>query len=342
MRQAFTLLAALTVAVFLTTAMAADNDALDLRLRLQPGDTYKATATIERTYADWIEDVETTEVTVVELTLTMTTLDVDEEGNATIEITYDRYAVSSNGDKAERFEFDSDSPPDELNGPVAVTAALVGQSYKARLSPRGEVLTIEEADELRQALADATRQAGRLMPRASAEVLTLLDDEGLEEHLPYCLTVYPDKPATSGDTWIRQVKQSVLLATPDSATAHKEFQVNVPALSIPVIADAAYTLESRHNGIATINVKETFTLDKDKLRPSFARGNENAENAGEGEATIVIDEETGVPVEADLRRVIDGQRKTVLVGHDGRLELAPTPTTFETTISVRCERVATE
>ncbi|MBN1917812.1 MAG: hypothetical protein JW889_07885 [Verrucomicrobia bacterium] len=273
MKHALTFLTALaivaTVAVLVTFAspalagMAPANRAggdqaqpLSLALHLQKGDTHQI---ISSTQESWHHaSIQPADPVIEELTMTMETLDIDEEGNITAKITYDRYTFRKGP-----VSFDSDDPNGKPDIFLAAKSAMVGQSFKAKLSPRNEVLEIMDTDMLRQAiLAKVGSKDAAIDGTRALSVMGLLRDEDTKEHLEYFLPPYSDKPLNVGDTWVQQEELS------------------------GSVSDCTYTLESRQDGIATLRVKGDVTEGNTQL--------------GTMKEVFNIDEASGTIVEAVL------------------------------------------
>ena len=278
MNHRSTVLAVLALLTVSLAARAAETgeQPLDLRLHYEKGDTYKLTTTIEETQR---HDTEITKTAVVELTMTMEVLDVDKDGNVTVKMTFDRYVVMS---EDQAIDFDSDNPPEDVDIFTAVKAAIVGQSFEAKLSPRNEVLEIMEAEGLRKAIVEKAGKDAAIESIRGLDVTGLQNDQGINEHLVCLLVPYPDKPVKVGDTWTRQEKQS------------------------GTVSNNTYTLESRRNGIATVRVK------------GDVKGGEPMHGTQEG--TVKIDEASGAIVEAKLHTELGGEMTAHPVDEGGEEE----------------------
>lgn len=153
-----------------TLAADMQDETLDLRLHMAKGDEYQATIIIDRATTRWDDEKETTETALFTLVLIFEVLDIDDQDNVIMKMTSKRYATQSQNQDTS-FAFDSDALPEKGDGTLAVNAACVGQSVHLKLSPRSEVLAIENFAGLHAAMMDtASTMKEPLIARTSASI----------------------------------------------------------------------------------------------------------------------------------------------------------------------------
>lgn len=309
-------LAVLAILAMITPTIAAeageaDNEQLDLRLRLAEGDTYIVTTTTKREREDWRNDVESIESSVTEVTQQLEVVDVDADGTIALKVTYTRYTVKAQNEETS-FVFDSDTPPKSDDPLVAMNACIIGQSFTAKLSPAGDVLAIEDC----QALHDAYMATVGVTARTSAslDVTNLVCVGTIKEHLERLLGARPDKPVPAGSSWTRKEKRQ---GEPDTA------------------CDCVYTLTSRAAGVASVNVLGDLAVDPG------ARQRADAIDKFQGtlEGTYAIDEASGMTAEAKLRTAISFELVRIWIREDdGEKTPEAIPSGIDTTITIKCTK----
>ena len=126
----------------------------------------------------------------VELTFEQRVQQVQDDGNAVLEITIRGVKQSIESVNKVVLDFDSDRPAD-ANSPMM---ALIGKSYRVKMSPKGQVLEISNVEPVRQAVQ------GNLPEHHVASRL-LSDDEIRNRHEIVALSALKDRLARPGQTW---------------------------------------------------------------------------------------------------------------------------------------------
>jgi len=326
MRHTLTPLVVLAVIALSATALAADTgeEALDLRVRLERGNTYQFKTRIEKTTVRWINEAETSETSTLELTQTMQVLSVKDDGTATVKLTYDRVAVTTESENG-LFEFDSDNPPEELAFPSSIYAALVGRSFEVVLSPSNEVVKLRGTNALQMAVIGTLSEDGDeeesggvvsrvvittqgIDPSSGMDWMRLLHGDGLKEHIAALFSAYPDKPVAVDGTWTHKEKRAGQYAT---------------------TCDATSKLASRAGGVATIEVEGKIALDADAKGRNFGLGTVT-KLEGTEKATLQVDEASGVLVESKVVDQLKGEETMPMMGGGDAL-----PITIDTTTTVK-------
>jgi hypothetical protein len=126
----------------------------------------------------------------IELTFEQRVQEVQGDGNAVLEI-----AIRGVKDVVESvnrvvFDFDSARPADSEN-PLA---ALVGKSYRVKMSPQGQVLEVSDVEPVRRALQG-------VLPGHRVAAKLLSDDEIRNRHEIVALSALKDRQVRAGQTW---------------------------------------------------------------------------------------------------------------------------------------------
>ncbi len=126
----------------------------------------------------------------IELTFEQKVRQVEDDGSATLEVTIKGLKYVGEVVNKVVLDFDSARPADSAN-PLA---ALVGKSYRVKMSPRGQVLEISGVEPVRQAM-----QGG--LPGQSVALRLLSDDEIRNRHEIATLSALKESTARPGQTW---------------------------------------------------------------------------------------------------------------------------------------------
>jgi hypothetical protein len=329
MKHALTLLAALAILSLplIGRAEEAAPDAVALRLHLQPGDKYAITTTTEKTKGQWFQDAESTETTTTTMWLTMEVLSVEEDGTATVKLTYDRIVFKAQSALGS-IEYDSQNKNEDVEFPGSLYQALVGRSFRAKLSPTGTVLKVLDVHAICGAVRDAMPEGRtvKIMSPAGLDATNLINPRHLDDLVASLFLACPDEPLAVGGTWTREEK---------------------PAGNPPVSCNATYKLVSRADGVATIQAEGTA-----KHNPNVGLGgatvftNVEGELGGTRKGTVTLDEASGMIIEGRITTALEGEMnfKMIVISNDDDgdaddpQEETSKPMTIDITTTVKCKK----
>ena len=113
-------------------------------------------------------------------------LEVDDSGNQTISMTFDRMKVSVTGGPVP-ITYDSEDPA-TANGPLGKQMGeIIGQTLTMKMTPQGKVVEFGGFD-------DASPQLKQQL-------------EQTKDQMSQMVVAFPDKPVDNGDTWTGTMKQ---------------------------------------------------------------------------------------------------------------------------------------
>ena len=194
-KKLFMLLGLTAAALTAITAGCQQNPATAPALTVGELTTYKVTTTSERTLEfrgslaenNSLKGGHTSKT--VELVFTSDVLSVDEKGNAATEITIKQLSYFSQVKDKPYLRFDSTQ--DDITTPLG---RLIGQSYRIKIAPDGQVLKVTDISEAR----NATRGAS-LESQAAQHILQV----DVIKHIHSFPVVAPDKinKLQPGDSW---------------------------------------------------------------------------------------------------------------------------------------------
>lgn len=337
MKQALIVLAALAILSLPLTSRAQDHDdtALDLRLRLNPGDKYQFVISTEKTAAHWFHDAETTSSSTMTLWLTTDVLGVAPDGATDVKLTFDRIALTTQSPDA-RSEYDSQKvgENDNLKYPFILYQALIGQSFQATISLTGEALTSRQSDAMQTAIADARAQA---RAKAGPSTATFVQDKTTHA-LRLCLRTDPDPVRLTNEQCLKQLVASLLFVRPDKPIALGDTWTREENVSTDptLTCTNTYKLAARQDGVATIESKGTLQHD-----PAMTAGGHvttvfgmRLKMEGTRSGTVKLDETSGTIIEARVTDSLKGELKGS--DADEEDESTPIPVTTDVITTISC------
>jgi hypothetical protein len=214
----------------------------------------------------------------------MEVLDVDGQGNMRIRRTYDWSMTKRTGPVG---SLDYDSAKQTTPPPGAEPfAALLGQSYVVRISPKGEVLDINGVEEM-QAAVRKKLPAGAQADQAMSALSQYLDKNSLKQMIEGELDVYPDKPVEVGESWSKK-------------------RVITPMFELTI--DSKWTLQKLENGVAIIATTSSSRSNANK--PVETGGMKmRFDLAGTQDGTIRMQEATGLILLGQAQQQLKGEIK---------------------------------
>lgn len=166
-------------------------------------------------------------------TYSLTIEDVAESGEATIGVKYLAVITKGNGPQGE-YDYDSEKdkePPAE--GPAAMQAKMVGQSFKMKMTPAGKVTDVQGYDKVLEAMAKDGD------PAMKAQLKQMFNNDTFKGMMQQMAPPLPDEKVGKGDTWTNEftVKMPMIggmnfglkskLADLKDANAHIEQDIKV-------------------------------------------------------------------------------------------------------------------
>jgi hypothetical protein len=270
----------MTVVVLLAaTGLAIAEEKLTLRLNLQPGTTYTSTIDMtnaEKQGANGEEQMLTNEMLWI---WDYAVLDKDMRGNTDIRLIYKRVKLIQDFG-GQRFEYDSDNPPEFLDPSMKSMASLIGSDLYVNLTPEGKVLNVEGID----SLLDRTISAMDLPESPQKDVI--IDNlkkqfgyDAMKQALEQITAFYPQNPVAVGDRW----KSDVNLTS-----------------GFPMRIISNYALKSRENGRAEITVSSEILSDPASNKMTMGPLTMAYDIRGGQTGSIQADEATGLPLNSTL------------------------------------------
>lgn len=256
--------------------------AVSLELKLEKGKTYYERSVVEQRMTQEVMGQQQVMDFVVGIGEKLDVLDVDDKGNMQVRHTYiwSRFKQAS-----PMMDVDYDSAG-QMATPAGAEgfAALLGQSYTLRLSPKGEALDIKGVEEMAETVREKAPGADLSSP--GNPIATLLDAETLKDMAENTLGIYPDKPVEPGDSWTR---------------------TRLTRQGMVMIVNHKWTLQKLENGLATIRSSSSLKADPNGPPMQIEGMAMKLDLSGTQESTIQVQEATGLIASSQGHQELKGQ-----------------------------------
>lgn len=250
----------------------AQEDKLELRLRLKQGEVYRLKTTVEQKINQTVgANAQATEQTFA-VGYRMAVESVDAAGNMKVATTYDSVLFRQKGPSG-AVEYDSANPPKQVPAGAKAFAALAGLGFKSTVTPTGKVTAVEGLDAM---FAEMVRKLELPDGPQKAAVQKALNDQfgedAMKQNLQNVFALYPEKPVAVGESWQRRV---------------------VVAKGFPMVLEGTYTLKSRDQGVAHVEIKATLSPNEAAGPVELGTGKMSYDLKGEQSGTADVEEATG-------------------------------------------------
>ncbi len=261
-------------------------DKVDLRLRLEKGQTYKMKTTQEMKINQMIPGQQQA-MTINQKTSGIniyTVEDVQPDGSIVLKITHDTISFKQaipmqNVD----IEYDSANPSssnttDPMSSMVSsIFGAIVGQSFTVAIAPDGKVKEIKGADVILTRINEKINKLqlpnDAMRVNIETRIKSQYNEEALRANTENSFNQYPDKPIGIDDTW--QKRTTVMEG------------------GFPMIVDTIYTLKERKDGIVVIDIFAMIQTDRSARPVEMGAMKMQYNISGSVTGTVEMNESTG-------------------------------------------------
>ncbi len=311
--RALTLTAALA-ALTPTWAAAQQGDVVLLELRLTEGQAFEVRMSTGQEISQNVfgqpQDVQQT----TDIGYTMRVTDVDEDGTAVAEWTYDAVRFSMDGFMGP-IEYDSSDPPTDIHPLARGYAALVGQNFVTRMTPSGRVLEARGFNNIMERVFDELGlPEGPQADAARQQLENMFGDQAMKDLFSALVAVYPSGPVTVGDSWSREY---------------------VITTGFPIKVEDTYTLQERSGGVAYIEVKSGLTTSPDAPPMQMGQVSMAFDILGSQTGRLEMDEATGWIIRSSVEQSFSGT--VSVVGVPELAEGMSWPITVKTTLRLQTQ-----
>ncbi len=128
----------------------------------------------------------------------LTVTDVAESGEATITVKYLAVITKGSGPTGE-YDYDSEKDKEApTEGPAAMQAKMVGQSFMMKMTPTGRVTDVQGYDKVLEAM---TKGEGEEQAAARAQLKQMFNNDTFKGMMQQMAPPLPDQKVGKGDTW---------------------------------------------------------------------------------------------------------------------------------------------
>jgi len=271
--------------IYIVSGLSFADEPLDLQLRLDPGDKYICAMEMTRIVSQTFND----EQQKLDQSLTVhwdyVVKEIDDDGNLLLEMTYKKVKILQDLG-FQKSEYDSDNPPSYIEPSVRGYASLIGSKLGVKIDRGGNVRSIEGADELVDRIIDNLDiPDSPRKERIISDIRKQFGEEALRESIRQLTAFYPSGPVSIGDSW-------------ENVSGEQQ--------GFPMIIENEYSLVSRKDGIANIDLSSEIVADSTDDSIDVGGLTLTYDVDGQQYGTIEVDEKTGLPIRSDIQMEFEG------------------------------------
>ena len=263
-------------------------DKIELRLRLEPGKAYMLRMTAAQKITQTVQGSKQEMPQTLGLGFKYDVQEVGDDGTAVIQVSYDSVQYHVEGPMG-KIDYDSSNPPpaDEIHPMAQGFAALVGEGFRMDLTPQGRATRVEGADQLLDRLADRIDVPSEaLRTTLKQQMEKQFGDQALKEMIEQMMGIYPDHPVGVGDSWSKKM---------------------VVTVGMPTVVNNTWTLKSRQDGVAFIDVQSTVEPNPDAGALEMGPAKVKHQLSGTQNGSIEMDEATGWVLRSTVKQQLSGE-----------------------------------
>lgn len=275
----------LVLLVLCGSRTSAQDDKLELRLRLKQGETYRLKTTVEQRITGEAGSQQAATDQTFAVGYALTVQNVDGAGNMRIATKYESILFRQKGPTG-AIEYDSQNPPKQVPQSARPFAALTGLGFTATMTPAGQIIAVEGLDAMLTEMVNNLELPEGPAKAAVQETLgQQFGEDTMKQNLRGMFALYPETPVAVGESWQRKTAVS------------KGF---------PVLIEGVYTLEGRAGGVARVAIKATLSPNDAAGPVDLGTGRMSYDLKGEQSGFAEIDEATGWTRSIAINQLITG------------------------------------
>jgi len=304
---------AIVIIIFTYKPLIAENP-VNPKLNLVPGENYICTMEMSKRVKQTIEGKEQIMEQNLLIIWNYKILSKNDAGEYEISAKYSRIK-SSQKFGMQKVEFDSDSPSDYVDPSMIGYKVLVGTELRMDITPDGNVKRLSGFEETIDKIIDnlnipESPQRDKIIKGLRNQ----FGDEAMRQSFEQMTVFYPDRAVDTGDSW------------------HSDFTMDV---GFPVVVESDYTMLSRKDGIADIDVVSTVRSGLSSEGIDMGLFSLLYDIEGGQKGLIKLDEVSGLPVRSDIQQSFSG---TVSVSETADLEERSWPISAEGRVVITFEK----
>jgi len=280
--------------VLVLSSILSAGEKVQYRLRLKKGRKYYCKSVVEMEIAQILQgNVQQTKQT-MGFGYDFDVEDVNTNGDMLVKWTY-KLVQFKQESPAGVMEYDSSSKDSHPNAQARPVAALLGESFWVKLTPRGRVRQIKGLEPMYANIAKKLPQ-GPINQQMLNSLKQQFAQETLKEMIEVGTAIYPNRAVGVGDSWGNK-----------SAVSQ----------GFPMVVQNKWVLKHREGGKATIEVSGAIKPNP-KAKPMELGSTKIVyEISGKQNGQIELEESTGRIINSSIKQVLAGEMKMAGSGGEG-------------------------
>jgi hypothetical protein len=274
---------AVVLAIALGAAQAQAAEKIQYKLKLEKGQKYYLRMTTEQKITQTIMGKEQAVDQNVGMGANVDINDVDAGGNAWARYTY-RWVKFAQKTPIGEMVYDSSNKDTPVPPMGQGFAALLGEGYSLKITPKGRVEEVKDLDKMRSNIQKKL-SGGPMQEMMIKSLEQYTNEEAIKESTEASLAIYPDEPVGVGDSWSRKV---------------------VLSGSSAMILENTWTLKGRKNGVATIEVVSAIKPNPEAKPIDMGVMKMHYQVSGKQQGLIEMDESTGRMIHSKMNQELSG------------------------------------
>lgn len=258
---------------------------LDLKLNLKVGTSYNCVMETEQEIVQTVNDEDRRLSQEMLQSWRYDVVGISDDGDFELRLTYTRIKITQNyGFQSSKY--DSDSPPDYIEPFMRGYGALVGSELLITITPKGQITGIDGADSLFDSviaeldLPDSPRKDEMIDAMRGQ-----FGENAVRQSIEQIFGFFPPSPVETGQKW----------------TSEKETTSGIP---MKVVDE--YTLKSREDGVAYIDISSAVSSHPDRRPVQLGPVEMIYEVQGSHRGYLRVDQLTGLPLESQFDMDLSG------------------------------------
>jgi len=261
------------------------NEKIQLQMRFRKGEEHYVQMLMEQKISQTISGQQQNIEQTVGLGYDFDVKNVEANGSALVSYTYRWAKIQVKGAMGVSFDYDSSKKGLPIPQAAQGFAALLGESFSVKITPKGQVEAVEDLETMRNNVIKKLPE-GPMREGMMVGLKQFLSEEGIKELTESSMAIYPDKPVGIGDSW----SKTVVLSQGNAMTVEN-----------------TWMLKERKNGISFIEVKSDIKPNPAAKPLGMGSTKVSYELSGKQQGQIEIEESTGQLLRSKLNQEVSGQ-----------------------------------
>ncbi|MEM0997681.1 MAG: DUF6263 family protein [Bacteroidota bacterium] len=257
---------------------------IQLEFNVEPGTVHKMLVKTDQTVAQKVMGMSQEVGNAIEMYIKQEVKAVDDQGVATVEVTYERVKMTMDNPMMGKQTYDSDNKDDEDSMLGMGYKGLIGNSFIMKMDKRAQVVDVSGVENLYGDLFDELGDE-----QLSAQLKNSFGPEAMKKNMQQMATVFPDVLIGEGDTWGAETGMA------------GEFGLNLETTYKVDLIDADKCVLAMESEVKT---DEDAGIDMGGMKVSY-------DITGEQTGNIEVDRKTGLVIRGEMEQDLKGEVETM-------------------------------